>query len=432
MSLLPFVATILPPANHWAWGACAAVAGAAGGRVLADVVGGLLDRGVFADDESTGHAAAESGVGSSIDRVPDRVAAAAGVAEAWASGTPRAAGSAGNNGGRGRRWIVIASAAVAAGLWWWEVRSLGLHAGVPGHGSDAGELAARWAAHAILFAFLAAATWIDLRHRVIPDGVTMPGVLLGLMAVWARPDVLLPVTGEEQRTFGPPLRVPDVLAWYGGLVSAAAPEWMGPAPHLAGLLVPLAIFLAWWSVCTAPWLDPAAPADRSAGWWRRLEPRTVVLVCGLAGVVAAWRGGGERFAGLGSSLIGVAVAAGLVWSVREGASRALGREAMGLGDVTLMAMVGAWVGWQAAVVAFFLAAFLGLAHGVVQVVRHRESELPYGPSLCLASALVIVAWRWLWPLVEGAFADPLLLAVVLGAVVGLTAATLSVWRWLRG
>jgi leader peptidase (prepilin peptidase) / N-methyltransferase len=420
MSLLPIVGTILPPVNHWAWGLCAAVAGAAGGRVLADVVGGLLDRGVFAfdaaaDDEATGHAATEAAAASSLDPAP-----------------PPAGARASGDGGRSRRWIVIAAAAVAAGLWWWEVRSLGLHAGVPGHGADAGERAARWAAHAILFAFLAAATWIDLRHRVIPDGVTMPGVLLGLLAVWARPDVLLPVIGEEQRTFAPPLRVPDVLAWYGGLVSAAAPEWLGPAPHLAGLLVPLAIFLAWWSVCTAPWLDPAASADRAAGWWRRLEPRTVVLVAGVAGIVAAWRLGGERFVGLGSSLVGVAVAAGLVWSVREGASRALGREAMGLGDVTLMAMVGAWVGWQAAVVAFFLAAFLGLAHGVVQVVRHRESELPYGPSLCLASALVIVAWRWLWPLVEGAFADPLLLAVVLAAVVGLTAATLSVWRWLRG
>jgi len=399
---LPLCGAILPPATHWAWTVFAAALGVAAGRVLVGLVGGLLDRGVFADPEEPLDAAPPPAPGRAIGHGADR------------------------------RWIVIAAATVAAALWWWEVRSLGLHAdGAAGPGPGPGELVARWAAHAVHFAVLAAATWIDLRHRVIPDGVTLPGVLLGLVTLWARPDVLLPVTFDIDRAYGPPLRQPDVLAWYGGLESGGGPEWMGPAPHLAGLLVSLAIFLAWWSVCTAPWLEPDPASGRSGGRWR-IEPRTLVLFAGVVGIAAAWWLGGARFAGLASGLVGVAVAAGLVWSVREGASRALGREAMGLGDVTLMAMVGAWVGWQAAVVAFFAAAFLGLGHGLVQVVRHRESELPYGPSLCLASGLVIVGWRWLWPVVAGAFADPLLLAAVLGAVVGLTAATLAVWQRLRG
>jgi len=402
MEPLPLVGAILPPASHWAWAVFAAVTGAVAGRLLGGFVGGLLDRGVFAD-------VADSGDAPPPPAGPARAASA------------------------GRRWMAVAAAAACVGLWWWEVRSLGLHAeSGAGPGPQAGELVARWAAHALLFAFLAAATWIDLRHRVIPDGVTLPGVLLGLVTLWTRPDVLLPVACEVERPFGPPLPVPDVLGWHGPLRSGGGPEWMGAAPHPAGLLVSLAIFLAWWSVCTAPWLDPAEATDRPGGRWRRVDPRTLVLIAGLGGIAAAWWLGGLRFQGLESALVGVAVAAGLVWCVREGASRALGREAMGLGDVTLMAMVGAWVGWQAAVVAFFLAAFLGLAHGLVQVVRHRESELPYGPSLCLASVLVIVGWRWLWPVVAGAFADPLLLAAVLGAVVVLTAVTLAIWRWLRG
>jgi uncharacterized membrane protein YhhN len=65
-------------------------------------------------------------------------------------------------------------------------------------------------------------------------------------------------------------------------------------------------------------------------------------------------------------------------------------------------------------------------------VRHRESELPYGPSLCLATVLVVVLWRWIWPRVEPAFADPLLLAIVMATVVVLTAAALAVWRRIRG
>jgi prepilin signal peptidase PulO-like enzyme (type II secretory pathway) len=157
----------------------------------------------------------------------------------------------------------------------------------------------------------------------------------------------------------------------------------------------------------------------------------MLLPAGLAAIVAAWLVGGERFAGLESALVGLAISAGLVWSVREGASRAMGREAMGLGDVTLMAMVGAWIGWQASVLAFFLAAFIGLAHGLVQLVRHRENELPYGPSLCLASGLVIVAWRPLWQWAGGPFSQPLTLALVLATVVVLTALSLAVLRRLR-
>ena len=57
---------------------------------------------------------------------------------------------------------------------------------------------------------------------------------------------------------------------------------------------------------------------------------------------------------------------GLTWSVRFLGTLAFRREAMGFGDVTLMAMIGAFLGWQAAVLTFFLAPFFGLAHALWQ------------------------------------------------------------------
>ena len=45
---------------------------------------------------------------------------------------------------------------------------------------------------------------------------------------------------------------------------------------------------------------------------------------------------------------------GIVWAVRIIASQALGVEAMGFGDVTLMCMIGAFVGWQPALLIFCL------------------------------------------------------------------------------
>jgi leader peptidase (prepilin peptidase) / N-methyltransferase len=328
------------------------------------------------------------------------------------------------------RWIEVAAIVAAVGLWWWEVRSLGQVPLFDGGSASAApaSLVARCGAHLVLFFLLAAASWIDIRHRVIPDAITVPGVLLGLLCAWAWPEVLLPVACEVPRSFAPPRLEPDVLGLCGGLRSVGVPAWLGPRPQAGGLVVSAFVFAVWWLGCTVPFLDAAANGRRR--WWR--EPRNLLLVCGLAAIAVAWGiGGADRFAALQSSLVGMAVSGGIVWAVRVAASRALGREAMGFGDVTLMTMVGAWIGWQACVLAFFLAAFIGLAHGVVQLVAHRENELPYGPSLCLASAVVVVAWRPLWALVGRQFAEPLELAAVVAAVVALTGLTLAVWRRWR-
>lgn len=391
MSEADVLLALLPAPESSLWAVLAAAAGAVAGRLLTLTVGGLLDSGAFAYEESPVHA--------------------------------------GGTSARSRRWIEMAVVLAAVGLWWWEVRSLGLGPVVEPNGITV--LLSRYVAHAVLGLLLAAAAWIDIRHRVIPDCVTVPGVILGLGAVWLAPDVLLPIGCEVPRSFAPPLLEADVLGWFGGLRTQAPPPWMEGAPHLPGLAVAAAIFVVWWLVCTAPFLMPAVcdPAGMPAR--RRIEPRNVILLAGLAAIVAAWFVGGERFRGLQSALVGLAVSAGLVWSIREGASRSLGREAMGLGDVTLMAMVGAWVGWQASVLTFFLAAFIGLAHGLVQMVRHRENELPYGPSLCLACGAVIVGWRPLWAWAGGPFSQPLELAMVIGVIVVLTAVTLFVWQRLR-
>ena len=104
---------------------------------------------------------------------------------------------------------------------------------------------------------------------------------------------------------------------------------------------------------------------------------------------------------------------------------------MGLGDVTLMAMVGAWLGWQPCLLACFLAVFIGLVHGVTQLVVRSETELPFGPSLCLAAAAVVVWWRPLWQQTEVFFERPEELALVVGAVIVLTAVTLWIWHRIR-
>lgn len=285
----------------------------------------------------------------------------------------------------------------------------------------------RLLAHLVLAGFLTAATWCDLRYRLIPDAITVPGVLLGMFAVTLLPDLLLPVSCVIPAWAPDVLALPDVLGLAGPLTCQAAAGWpvdLGGWPGLAGLL---AGFTLWWSVGTA-----ATPERR---WYR--DPRLLVLAGGAIGVTAVWwfarlEPDGRRLAALASSIVGSLGAGGLIVLTREAASRALGREAMGLGDATLMAMVGAWLGWQIGIMAFFVAVFLGLAHGCLGWLRHRESELAFGPSLCVATVLVLVVWRWVWAAVEPVFLEPLELLAMLAVVVLLTGLTLAIWSRLRG
>ncbi len=327
----------------------------------------------------------------------------------------------------------VAAAAVAAGVWWWEVVARGLMpmpeppVGIAG---SLGGLSSRAAAHIVLFAFLAAAAWIDLRHRVIPDAITVPGVLLGLVWLAACPVSLLPVATAEPRTFAAPLLSTDVLGAFGGLEAVPPPTWMAAGRALVGLVAAACGFLLWWLVCTAPEDAGSAAADPPRSGLR-LSPRSLVLMLGLACIVAAWSAGGLHWRGVVSSLVGIVVSAGVIWLTRAGASWAFGQEAMGMGDVTLMAMAGSWLGWQACVMACGLAVFIGLGHACVQLVRHREHELPFGPSLCLGTAAVVLWWRPIWERAAFCFERPLETAVAVAVVIMLTAASLGVLRWLR-
>jgi len=66
-------------------------------------------------------------------------------------------------------------------------------------------------------------------------------------------------------------------------------------------------------------------------------------------------------------------------------------ESMGGGDVKLLAMCGAFLGWQRAVLIFFLAPFLGAVIGIINLVVKKDHTIPYGPFLSLA-AVVSIFW----------------------------------------
>ncbi len=332
------------------------------------------------------------------------------------------------------RLIEFLFSGVAVALWYWEVYSVQLAPlavdGTPLIESDS-TLLLRWLSHLIFLSCLAAATWIDLRFKVIPDWITVSGVLLGLILFSLFPGIGLPVGCIHERSFAHPELVLDILSMTGGLYSNPSPPLLSGYPYATGLGISLVIFVGWWFFCTTPFFHSHDKQRFSFSKQTLLEPRNILLAVGTLVLGIIWYLNGERFDAIQSSMIGLFVSASLTWGVREGASRAMGQEAMGFGDVTLMAMIGVWLGWQPAILVFFFAVFIGLFHGLFGLLLRRENELPYGPSLCLAAATIIICWRFVWVSTSGFFIDPLLLVFVLGIVVLLTTISLRLLQLVR-
>ena len=94
--------------------------------------------------------------------------------------------------------------------------------------------------------------------------------------------------------------------------------------------------------------------------------------------------------GVGEAVVGAALGFGLLWIVALGAKAALGREALGGGDVKMMAMVGAFLGPAMVPLVLFIGALLGSAiFGPVSLKTGRP--VPFGVFLALGAA---IAYAW--------------------------------------
>ena len=92
--------------------------------------------------------------------------------------------------------------------------------------------------------------------------------------------------------------------------------------------------------------------------------------------------------GIIASLIGAALGAFILWAVRWLWRRLRGVDAMGLGDVKMLAMIGAFLGWRQVWVVLFLGSLAGALVGVALSLgrgRSLQTRLPFGTFLALAA-----------------------------------------------
>jgi leader peptidase (prepilin peptidase)/N-methyltransferase len=92
--------------------------------------------------------------------------------------------------------------------------------------------------------------------------------------------------------------------------------------------------------------------------------------------------------GLVDGLMGAALGAAILGFVRWGWKALTGVDGMGLGDVKMLAMVGAFLGWRQVLVVLFLASLTGAVAGITLIALGRRSlqtRLPFGTFLAVAT-----------------------------------------------
>ena len=244
---------------------------------------------------------------------------------------------------KGKHWLrgsaILLATALLFGLFHWASLTQGCLETPEVQPSGAGRYW-RLGFHLTLFAFLILATAIDFDCYVIPDSITFPGMLLGVVGA--------AMIGEVQICH----------LWV---------DWSQAIPQLRGPYIP------------------------------------------------AWYDQHRALHGFAWSVAGLLTGAGLTWLARLISSQVLGQEAMGTGDITLMAMIGSFLGWQGVTLVFLLAPMTGLTVGVLIRTLTGKTYLPYGPWLSIAAVGLLFNWGRIWEQTRIIFSDWLSL-VTLGTI----------------
>jgi leader peptidase (prepilin peptidase)/N-methyltransferase len=126
--------------------------------------------------------------------------------------------------------------------------------------------------------------------------------------------------------------------------------------------------------------------------WEHMRLPNVITLPGAAlGLLFALLPGNVT---IWDALIGLAIGAGGFLALATFYKSVRNLEALGMGDVKLMAMVGAFLGWRPTLLVVFMGSFLGLGYGVFLMIKNRtggKTKLPFGVFLGLA-ALITLLW----------------------------------------
>lgn len=110
-----------------------------------------------------------------------------------------------------------------------------------------------------------------------------------------------------------------------------------------------------------------------------------------------------------SAAIGILVGGGILYLIAAGYYLFTKREGMGGGDIKLLAMIGAFLGWQALPFVVFASSILGSIVGIFAMLKQKKggkTVIPYGPFLALAAVAYLFFQPEIRQLLDTLFLPP--------------------------
>lgn len=239
----------------------------------------------------------------------------------------------------------------------------------------------------IFLALLVAATFIDFDHFIIPDSITLGGLAAGLLASLAFPEL----QGQEENVKGLWMSVVGASAGFGllwavvnlGKLAFGRIKFEFEEPTSFGISQP------------DPEENPVIQiGDEKMAWedvFYRDSDRLVMEISEVSLNGEHREAESLEVKGETISIDGEDFPLEEVKQLEGKCRRAtVPREAMGFGDVKFIAMIGAFLGWQAIFFTVFAASIVGAVVGILQKLVAREEwtrPLPFGPYLTLGAIL---------------------------------------------
>ena len=125
-----------------------------------------------------------------------------------------------------------------------------------------------------------------------------------------------------------------------------------------------------------------------------LQHKILPNVITIPGIIVGFLVSGVAGPGYVASLIGIAVGAGTLFAIAEIYYRVRHEEGLGMGDVKMLGMIGAFLGWKLTLVTLVLSSFAGSIVGVGVLIAKKESlkyALPFGTFLAVGALFAAVA-----------------------------------------
>ena len=205
------------------------------------------------------------------------------------------------------------------------------------------------------------AMFVDFAERIIPDEVSIGGMWAGIVFSALIPRLHTP--GHEELLLG---------AFIAGILSLTCVGLGFMYPFFCKHL-----------------MEEDAGNDHAL---KALVVSSLLIVAGinanLSHLPAAFA---PRLIALSASLSGFIVGGGAVYAMGLLGDIVFKKESMGGGDIKLMAMAGAFLGWKLALLAFFIAPFFGAVYGIIEKIRTKDSAIAYGPFLIMG---ILVSQFW--------------------------------------